>query len=111
MLEEIVIHALGLEPNIELAGTVRTVEGLPRRIARAKPDVVVLGRNDVDLAAALLEQRPRLTVFAVAQEGEVTWLYALKLERTRLGALSPTTLVEAIRAATDPTAVGARWSS
>jgi DNA-binding NarL/FixJ family response regulator len=111
MLEEIVRNALGSEPGIELVGTARSIDGLPRKVARAKPDVVVLGRNDVELAATLLEERPRLTVFAVAEEGEVTWLYALKLERVRLGALSPTTLVEAIREATAPAALGARWSA
>ena len=89
MLEEIVLHALEPERTIVVAGTLRTLEGLPSEVARAEPDVLVLGENDVELAATLLEQRPRLTVFAVAEEGEVTWLYALKLQRVRLGAGEP----------------------
>ena len=105
------MHALQAEPAIELVGTTRTVQGLPRKVARLKPDVVVLGCNDVELAATLLEQRPHLTVLAVAEEGETAWLYVLTLERTRLGALSPSTLVDAIREATEPAAAGARWGA
>lgn len=105
------MHALEAEPAIELVGTARTVQGLPRQLARLKPDVVVLGCNDVELAAALLEQQPHLTVLAVAEEGETAWLYVLTLEQTRLGALSPSTLVHAIKEATEPAAAGARWGA
>jgi DNA-binding NarL/FixJ family response regulator len=110
-LEEIILRALGNEPAIELVDMTPTVEGLLNRTAQLKPDVVLLGCNDVELATALLEQQPHLTVLAVAEEGETTWLYALTLEQTRLGALSPTTLVDAIKEATEPTAAAARWGA
>jgi len=111
MLEEIVVHALSSDSGTEIVGTVRDVAALPRKIARLRPDVVVLGRNDVELAVELLQQRPKLAVLAVAEEANVAWLYALSLDRIKLSVLSPTTLVEAIRHATEPEAVGARWSA
>ena len=103
------MRALAAEPAIELVGTTPRVQGLPRKVARLRPDVVVLGCNDVELSASLLEQQPHLTVLAVAEEGETAWLYVLTLKQTRLGALSPATLVDAIKEATDPVAAGARW--
>jgi DNA-binding NarL/FixJ family response regulator len=111
LLEEIVVHALQAELAIELVGTTPTLDGLPRKVEQLNPDVVVLGCNDVELASALLEQWPRLTVLAVAEEGETAWLYVLTLERTRLGALSPSALVDAIREATEPATAGARWGA
>ena len=111
LLEEIVVRALGTEPGIELVGKTPKVQGLPRKVARLRPDVVVLGCNDVELSASLLELQPHLTVLAVAEEGETAWLYVLTLKQTRLGALSPATLVDAIKEATDPVAAGARWGA
>jgi len=111
MLEEIVVHALQSDQTTQLVGSVRGVESLPRKITRLNPDVVVLGRNDVELAVKLLQQRPKLAVLAVAEEANVAWIYALSLDRIKLSVLSPTTLVEAIRHATEPEAVGARWSA
>ena len=110
MLEEIVTHILS-QRGLEVAGTVRKVDGLPRKVARARPDVVVLGEDDPPLAAALLEQSPRLKVLTVAEEGQDSWLYGLNPERTRLGALSPARLVRAVqRAARPPRAASGWWT-
>ena len=92
-----------------MAGTVRKVDGLSRKVARAKPDVVVLGEDDPPLAAALLEQSPRLKVLTVAEEGQDSWLYGLNPERTRLGALSPSRLVRAVQRAARPTRASSGW--
>jgi DNA-binding NarL/FixJ family response regulator len=104
ILEEIVAHVLGSEPDVEVAGTIRSLNGLPQKVALERPDVVILGQNDVGLATALLEEHPRMTVLAVAEEARIAWVYALKLEQIRLGVLSPTTLVSAIRQAAGSTA-------
>ncbi|HEU0303885.1 MAG TPA: hypothetical protein VFR32_04825 [Gaiellaceae bacterium] len=110
MLEEIVSHVLS-QRGLEIAGTVRKVDGLSKKVAKARPDVVVLGEDDPPLAAALLEQSPRLKVLAVAEEGKDSWLYGLTPERTRLGALSPSRLVRAVqRAVQPPRAAGGWWS-
>ena len=110
MLEEIVSHILRSERDMEVAGTVRKVDGLPKKVARARPDVVVMGADDPPLAAALLEQSPRLKVLAVTQEGQDSWLYGLEPERKSLGALSPDRLVKAVRRSVRPRAGRAWWN-
>jgi DNA-binding NarL/FixJ family response regulator len=109
MLEEIVSHILS-QRGLEVAGTARKVDGLPRKVARARPDVVVLGEDDPPLAAALLEQSPRLKVLAITGEGQDWWLYGLSPERTRLGALSPARLVRVVQSAVRPGAASAWWN-
>lgn len=95
---------------MEVAGTVRKVDGLQKKVARARPDVVVMGADDPPLAAALLEQSPRLKVLAVTQEGQDAWLYGLEPERKSLGALSPDRLVKAVRRSVRPRAGRAWWN-
>jgi DNA-binding NarL/FixJ family response regulator len=110
MLEEIVSHMLRSQRGMEVAGTMRSVDRLSRKVARARPDVVVLGGDDPPLAAELLEQSPRIKVLAVAEEGQDSWLYSLIPERTRLGALSSARLVQAVRNAVRPRAASAWWN-
>jgi uncharacterized protein (DUF302 family) len=109
MLEEIVAHVLS-QRGLEVAGSVRKIDGLPKKVAKSRPDVVVLGADDPPLAAALLEQSPRLKVLTVAEEGQDSWLYGLNPERTRLGALSPSRLVRAVQRAVRPRAASAWWN-
>jgi chemotaxis response regulator CheB len=110
MLEEIVTDILRAQRGMEIAGTIRKVDGLTRKVARTRPDVVVIGGDDAPLAAALLEQSPRLKVLAVAEEGKDWWLYSLTAERTRLGALSSATLVRAVEKAVTPRPATSWWS-
>jgi chemotaxis response regulator CheB len=110
MLEEIVTDILRAQRGMEIAGTIRKVDGLTRKVARTRPDVVVIGGDDAPLAAALLEQSPRLKVLAVAEEGKDWWLYSLTAERTRLGSLSSATLVRAVERAVKPRPTSAWWS-
>ncbi len=110
MLEKIVTHVLCSQRGLEVAGTVRKVDGLPKKVAKARPDVVVLGQDDPPLAAALLEQSPRLKVLAVVEQGQDSWLYGLNPERTRLGALSPARLVRAVQRDARPRGASAWWN-
>jgi DNA-binding NarL/FixJ family response regulator len=110
MLEEIVTHILRAQRGMEIAGTIRKMDGLARKVARTRPDVVVLGGDNAPLAAALLEQSPRLKVLAVAEEGNDWWLYSLAAERTRLGPLSSARLVRAVQRAVKPRAASAWWN-
>jgi chemotaxis response regulator CheB len=110
MLEEIVTDILRAQRGMEIAGTIRKVDGLTRKVARTRPDVVVIGGDDAPLAAALLEQSPRLKVLAVAEEGKDWWLYSLTAERTRLGSLSSATLVRAVERAVRPRPTTSWWN-
>ena len=110
MMEEIVSHVLCSQPDMEVAGTMRKVDGLSGEVERARPDVVVLGRNDSALAAVLLEQSPRVKVLAVAEEGQDSWLYGLNPERVHLGDVSPANLVRAVQRAVRPRAASAWWN-
>jgi DNA-binding NarL/FixJ family response regulator len=110
MLEEIVSDVLGSQRDVQVAGTMRTADQLPRKLARARPDVVVLGGDDPPLAAELLEQSPRLKVLALAEEGQDSWLYSLTPVRTRLGALSTARLLRVVRNAVRPRGSGAWWN-
>jgi chemotaxis response regulator CheB len=96
MLEEIAVHVLGSEPDLEIVARIRTTLALPRKIARARPDVVLVGRNGT-IALKLLRKCPGLTVIAVAEQGRKGWLYASGREPVSLGALSPAGLVRAVR--------------
>jgi DNA-binding NarL/FixJ family response regulator len=108
MLEEITTHVLSSEPDLEIAETISTLAELPRRVARAGADVVLLGSNEAALAAELLEASPGLTVIAVAEEGQSAWLYAAGREPVSLGALSPSALVQAVRSSSERRAGGDR---
>lgn len=110
MLEEIVSHFLRSERDMEVTGTALKGNGLPKKVARTRPDVVLLGEDDPPLAAALLEQSPRLTVLAVGEESRNSWLYRLNPERTSLGALSPDRLVQTVRKAVRPRAARGWWN-
>jgi len=110
MLEEIVSDLLESQRGVQVAGTVRSADQLPRKLARARPDLVVLGGDDPPLAAELLELSPRLKVLALAEEGQDSWLYSLTPVRTRLGALSTARLVGIVKGAVRPRAAGAWWN-
>lgn len=110
MLEEIVSDVLASQRGVQVAGTMRTADQLTRKVARARPDVVVLGGDNPPLAAELLEQSPRLKVLALAEEGQDSWLYSLTPVRTRLGALSTARLVGIVKNAVRPRNAGAWWN-
>jgi DNA-binding NarL/FixJ family response regulator len=61
-----------------------------------RPDVVILGEDDPDMARALLEATPRLLVLTLADRELVAWRYGLSPYRECLGELSPAALSAAI---------------
>ena len=111
MLEEIVSDALGSERGMEFAGTVRTVDDSPGTWRVRGRTSSSSGGDDPPLAAELLEQSPRLKVLAVAEEGQDSWLYSLRPERTRLGGLSTARLVVGrSRTPSRPRGAGGWWN-
>ena len=85
---------------MEIVGEVRAGQ-LPDAVAERQADVLVIGVDDPRLAERLLPRRPRLKVFAVADQGRACALYELRPHRIEFGEVSPDELVEAIRAAVE----------
>jgi hypothetical protein len=102
LLEEIVSDALAQAPDLTITATLPDAEALALEPPGA--DVVVLGTDSSGVIAAALERQPRLAVLAVSDDARSSSLYVLRPERTRIGDLSPASLVAAIRAAAEPPA-------
>ena len=92
MLQQIVEAAISKQPDMELIR-----EGVA---ASAVPDVAIVGTTEPDnssIANVLLTQWPRSRILMLAIGGHDAVMYELRLHKTRLGEVSPTRLVEAIR--------------
>jgi hypothetical protein len=79
-------------PAASLAATIR----------EHNADVVIVGRDDPALAAALLEERPRTRMLAVINDGDDSLLYELQPRRRELGELSWEVLAAELRHAGEP---------
>jgi DNA-binding NarL/FixJ family response regulator len=100
LLQEIVERAVGGQPDMEIVADLPTARTLPAALAEARADVVISGAgHDSAELSDLLEERSRLKVLAVSNDGRDAVLYELRPVRTPLGELSPRTIVEAIRSA------------
>jgi hypothetical protein len=102
LLEEIVSDALAQAPDLMVTATLPDAEALALDPPAA--DVVVVGTDSPGLIATTLERQPRLAILAVSDDARSSSLYVLRPERTRIGDLSPGSLVAAIRAAAEPPA-------
>jgi DNA-binding NarL/FixJ family response regulator len=100
LLREIVTEALEAQSDMEVVGSVADQDSLARTIAQARPEVIVTGHDDPEIAAGLLERRPPLAVIAVTGDAKESEYYELRPQRVQLGEISPSELVEAIRQAT-----------
>jgi hypothetical protein len=65
-------------------------------------NVVIVGRDDPQLAAVLLKERPRTRLLAVVDDGKQSLLYELQPKRRELGELSPDVLANELRHAGEP---------
>jgi len=99
LLREIVTDALVAQTDMEVVGSVTGRPSLDRAVEEAQIDVIVIGRDDPNLATALLKQRPPVAVIAVTGDARETGLYELRLRRVGLPEISPAQLVETIRQA------------
>jgi DNA-binding NarL/FixJ family response regulator len=95
---EIIEQAVGAEPDMVIVDGLAGGASLPDAVQRREPDFVISGR-DYEFAevCAILDERPRLRVLAVLEDGREATLYELRPTRTPLGEVSPQTIVEAIR--------------
>jgi hypothetical protein len=112
MLRDILKTTIAGHPDIEL------IDEPPddAEKLRAMPHVVLVGTaapSDADSKTTLLSRWPRARIIAVEVSGRQTSLYELRPYKTELGQLSPSELLEGIRAAarSDPSPEGRflRW--
>ena len=98
MTREIIEQAVGGEPDMVIVDGHADHDSLPNAVAGSEPDFVISGR-DYEFAevCAVLDERPRLRVLVVVEDGREATLYELRPTRTPLGEVSPRTIVEAIR--------------
>jgi DNA-binding NarL/FixJ family response regulator len=100
MLRDIVQSVLGERGDIELTTVAGGAGALAASIAARGADVVIVaeGAPNADAYAALLYTHPRLRLVAISGDGRDAHLYELRPQRIPLGALSPESLVEIVRA-------------
>jgi DNA-binding NarL/FixJ family response regulator len=97
IMREIIERAVADQPDMEIVGEL-PASTLPEALDGAGVDVVISGTNyDCASLRELLDERPRLKVLAVADDGRDAFLFELRPTRTRLGEVSPQTIVDAIR--------------
>jgi DNA-binding NarL/FixJ family response regulator len=97
---ELVAAILARETDMEVvAGGSAAPEAFARTAKDKHFDVVVIGQDDEEIAAMLLERAPRAKVLAVTAEGGHACLYELRPRRMSLGDVSAAQLVDAIRSA------------
>jgi hypothetical protein len=99
-MREIVQHALGDAPDIEVVGIVDAFDELAGALTRVQPDVLVVGLGDESDAPRLdpfLYAMPRLTCLAIAGDARRAFLSELQPRAKPLGNVSPVGLVQAIR--------------
>jgi DNA-binding NarL/FixJ family response regulator len=100
LLREIVTEALEAQSDMEVVASVSDFETLAQTIEQSRAEVIVIGHDDPEVAAGLLERRPPLAVIAVTGDAKESQYYELRPHRVELGEISPSELVETIRQAT-----------
>jgi len=105
MLGDIVRESIRGQPDMELVATVANLESVPEALGAAAVDVLIVGTDAPRATApfrALLQARPGLKILAVAADGRDLVLHELRPRAEPFGEVSPTDLLEAIRAAVGP---------
>lgn len=105
MLGDIVRETIRGQPDMEIVATVPNLESVDEAMRTTAIEVLVVG-TDAPRATApfrsLLQARPGLKILAVASDGGDLVLHELRPRAEPLGEVSPTDLLQAIRAAVGP---------
>jgi len=98
MLREIVDDALSKRPDVKLVDETKNDNSLVDAVDRSGAAFLIVSAERVGPAdvCRLLEQRPRVKVFAIADSGRDGCLYELRPNLVLVGDLSPTSLVQAV---------------
>jgi DNA-binding NarL/FixJ family response regulator len=102
LVAEMVERAVERQGDMALVGTASSLRELVGLARRTKPDVVVVGLHDHDLAPDYLEllfDQPRTRVLGITALDGHAYLYELRPEQVELGEVSPDDVVETIRQA------------
>lgn len=103
MLLDIVDSIVGTEPDMVIEGDYAADGDVRSAVRRADVDVLITGDGSAALDSepwrALLYEHPGLKVLVLEQSDGTAVLYEMRPQRTSLGEISPSSLVDAIRAA------------
>ena len=105
MVRDVVGNILGDEPDLCVVADGVPPGALIERVERERPDVVVFwveSDSPPKMCDELLGLFPRLAVVALEDRGECASIYMMRPMRFRLGEISRTHLVTAIRRAARP---------
>jgi DNA-binding NarL/FixJ family response regulator len=101
MLRDLVGAAVGAASDMALVGSTNAEEPVAASVERTDADVLIVGVPDglgTSALEALLYDRPRLTLLTIGANGRATALHELRPHTVALGDVSPSELLEAIRA-------------
>jgi hypothetical protein len=99
LMQDLVRRACQADCEIEVGPSIESLSELTRDFMR-EIDVVIAGvrtREDADRALTVLALRPPVRVLLIAAQDGVAELFALRPQRTRLGAVTPADIVSAVR--------------
>jgi hypothetical protein len=101
MPRQLIQHDLEHERGIAL---VEALPGAPlaATVAEVDPHVVLIGRDDPDVAAEVLREHPVVRLLAVVRDSRDLLLYELRPRRRRIGVFSKEQLLRALRRARTP---------
>jgi len=104
LLGDIIRETLGRQPDVEVAAEVRVRTEIVSAVTDTHAHVAILGiapdgwSTLSQLLGELLGQHPRLTIIAIASDGRSGYVYRLLPRTVSIDDVSPTSLVQAIRA-------------
>ena len=100
MLHDIVHTVLAAQPDVELVSENAPLTSLAQSASLLDTDVVIFAQPQATKHdyAALLYAHPRLRLIAISGDGRAAAVYELQPQQIPLGALSPETLIQAVRA-------------
>jgi DNA-binding NarL/FixJ family response regulator len=98
MLREIVDDSLSKRPDVRLVDETQDGSSLVDAVDRSGAAVLIISAERIGPAdvCRLLEQRPRVKVFAITSDGRDGCLYELRPNLVLVGDLSPTSLVQTV---------------
>jgi hypothetical protein len=98
MLREILDDALSKQPGVRLVDETKKDGSLLAAADRSGADCLIVSSESIGApeVCRLLEQRPRMRVFAIDGDGRDGCLYALQPNLALVGQLSPSKLAHAV---------------
>jgi DNA-binding NarL/FixJ family response regulator len=103
LMREIVEGAVRSQPDMQVVATVEADDTIADAVARASADVVILGLErgaTIGAYDGLLYRHPRLHLVALTDDGRGALMCEMRPQRTAIADVSPSGIVDAIRAST-----------